>query len=275
MCRITLSPGDADCEDTMAKDFSRMEDSNRSTNPSIHEMSSPTRRLLLRGGLGGVAAGLLGGLGGCASLGQGTASAGRGIGFASVPMRAVDQVVVPAGYTASVLYRWGDPVGATAGQPVFRPDAGNTAAEQALQAGMHHDGIHYFPLGSGADGSARGLLAMNHEYVDDGLLHADGMKTWSAEKVAKSIAAHGVSVVEVQRQGAAWSVVSPSRYARRITAATPMALAGPAAGHALMRTAADPAGRTVLGTLNNCGHGATPWGTYLTCEENFLTSSPP
>ena len=259
MCRITLSPGDADCEDTMAKDFSRMEDSNRSTNPSIHEMSSPTRRLLLRGGLGG-----------CASLGQGTASAGRGIGFASVPMRAVDQVVVPAGYTASVLYRWGDPVGATAGQPVFRPDAGNTAAEQALQAGMHHDGIHYFPLGSGADGSARGLLAMNHEYVDDGLLHADGMKTWSAEKVAKSIAAHGVSVVEVQRQGAAWSVVSPSRYARRITAATPMALAGPAAGHALMRTAADPAGRTVLGTLNNCGNGATPWGTYLTCEENFV-----
>ena len=270
MCRITLSPGDADCEDTMAKDFSRMEDSNRSTNPSIHEMSSPTRRLLLRGGLGGVAAGLLGGLGGCASLGQGTASTGRGIGFASVPMRAVDQVVVPAGYTASVLYRWGDPVGATAGQPVFRPDAGNTAAEQALQAGMHHDGIHYFPLGSGADGSARGLLAMNHEYVDDGLLHADGMKTWSAEKVAKSIAAHGVSVVEVQRQGAAWSVVSPSRYARRITAATPMALAGPAAGHALMRTAADPAGRTVLGTLNNCGNGATPWGTYLTCEENFV-----
>ncbi|MGR6777896.1 PhoX family protein (plasmid) [Sphaerotilus sulfidivorans] len=254
----------------MAKDFSRMEDSNRSTNPSIHEMSNPTRRLLLRGGLGGVAAGLLGGLGGCASLGQGTASAGRGIGFASVPMRAVDQVVVPAGYTASVLYRWGDPVGATAGQPVFRADAGNTAAEQALQAGMHHDGIHYFPLGSGADGSARGLLAMNHEYVDDGLLHADGMKTWSAEKVAKSIAAHGVSVVEVQRQGAAWSVVSPSRYARRITAATPMALAGPAAGHALMRTAADPAGRTVLGTLNNCGHGATPWGTYLTCEENFV-----
>jgi hypothetical protein len=180
MCRITLSPGDADCEDTMAKDFSRMEDSNRSTNPSIHEMSSPTRRLLLHGGLGG-----------CASLGQGTASAGRGIGF------------------ASVLYRWGDPVGATAGQPVFRPDAGNTAAEQALQAGMHHDGIHYVPLGSGADGSARGLL------------HADGMKTWSAEKVAKSIAAHGVSVVEVQRQGAAWSVVSPSRYARRITAAAP------------------------------------------------------
>ena len=258
----------------MAKDFSRMENSNSSANPSIHELSDPARRTWLRGGLGGVTAGLLGGfgLGGCASLtgAMPPAPAGRSIGFASVPMRAVDQIVVPAGYTASVLYRWGDPVGSLAGQPAFKPDASNTAAEQALQAGMHHDGIHYFPLGNpNTDGSARGLLAMNHEYVDDGLLHPDGMATWSAEKVAKSIAAHGVSVVEVARSGSAWSVVTPSKYARRFTAATPMLLAGPAAGHPLMRTAADPSGRTVLGTLNNCGNGATPWGTYLTCEENF------
>ncbi|MFM2053269.1 MAG: hypothetical protein RL456_1306 [Pseudomonadota bacterium] len=251
----------------MAKDFSRMEDSNRSANPSIHTVSDPSRRILLRGGLGGLAAGMLGSwsLGGCASLGAG--GSGRSIGFESVPMRAVDQVVVPVGYRATVLYRWGDPVGAAVGRPPFRPDGSNTAAEQALQAGMHHDGIHYFPL----DGqSSRGLLAINHEYVDDGLLHPDGMKTWSAAKVAKSIAAHGVSVIEVERDASArWSVVQPSRYARRITASTPMAVAGPAAGHALMRTAADPSGRQVLGTLNNCAHGATPWGTYLTCEENF------
>lgn len=251
----------------MAKDFSRMEDSNRSANPSIHTVSDPSRRILLRGGLGGLAAGMLGSwsLGGCASLGAG--GSGRSIGFESVPMRAVDQVVVPVGYRATVLYRWGDPVGAAVGRPPFRSDGSNTAAEQALQAGMHHDGIHYFPL----DGqSSRGLLAINHEYVDDGLLHPDGMKTWSAAKVAKSIAAHGVSVIEVERDASArWSVVQPSRYARRITASTPMAVAGPAAGHALMRTAADPSGRQVLGTLNNCAHGATPWGTYLTCEENF------
>ena len=63
--------------------------------------------------------------------------------------------------------------------PAFRDDAGNSADEQAVQMGMHHDGIHYFPL----DGSRRGLLVMNHEYSDDGLLHPGGLAGWSAEKV--------------------------------------------------------------------------------------------
>jgi secreted PhoX family phosphatase len=131
--------------------------------------------------------------------------------------------------------------------------------------GMHHDGIHFYPL----DASRRGLLAMNHEYTDDGLLHPDGMKTWSAEKVKKSQAAHGVAVIEVEQKDGRWQMVRPSRFARRHTAATPFTVQGPAAGHALMKTAADPAGRTVLGTLNNCASGITPWGTYLSGEENF------
>jgi secreted PhoX family phosphatase len=131
---------------------------------------------------------------------------------------------------------------------------------------MHHDGLHFYPL---AGSSTRGLLVMNHEYTDDGLLHPDGFKTWSAEKVKKAQAAHGVSVIEVEFQGAGWQIVRPSRYARRFTAYTPMAVGGPAAGHALMRTTADPEGRRVLGTLNNCASGITPWGTYLTGEENF------
>jgi uncharacterized protein len=135
-----------------------------------------------------------------------------------------------------------------------------------VQMGMHHDGIHYYPL----DGSStRGVLAMNHEYTDDGLLHPDGMKTWSAEKVRKAQAAHGVSVIEVELKDGAWQMVRPSKYARRFTAYTPFAVSGPAAGHALMKTAADPEGRTVLGTLNNCASGMTPWGTYLSGEENW------
>jgi secreted PhoX family phosphatase len=148
--------------------------------------------------------------------------------------------------------------------PAFRMDASNSAADQAVQAGMHHDGMHYFPI----DGSRHGLLAMNHEYLDEGLLFPDGMKTWNAEKVLKAQAAVGVSVIEVMFDKE-WKVVRPSKYARRITARTPCRISGPAAGHPLMRTEADPRGETILGTYNGCAHGWTPWGTYLTCEENW------
>jgi secreted PhoX family phosphatase len=252
----------------MAKDFTTMEDSNRSSNPTIHELSSPSRRILIKGGFWAAVAGALapltlGGLSGCASLPGGN---GPKLGFKSVPMNGNDTVTVPEGYRAQVLYRWGDPVGVVGQMPVFKGDASNTAAEQALQAGMHHDGMHYFPL----EGHRRGLLAINHEYSDDGLLHVAGQATWTAEKVAKSQAAHGVSIIEVTAGANGWDVVRPSRYARRITANTPMTLSGPARGHAMMRTAADPEGVRVLGTLNNCAHGYTPWGTYLTCEENFI-----
>jgi hypothetical protein len=191
------------------------------------------------------------------------------IGFKSVPVSTADTVVVPEGYNASVLYAWGDPIGHPSGAPAFRQDAGNTAAEQALQAGMHHDGIHYFALPYGSESSTHGLLAMNHEYTDDGLLHSDGFEGWSAEKVRKSQNAHGASVIEVRQEGGRWRVVRPSQYARRITASTPMRIAGPAAGTAGMRTALDPSGGEALGTINNCAHGYTPWGTYLTCEENW------
>jgi secreted PhoX family phosphatase len=112
---------------------------------------------------------------------------------------------------------------------------------------------------------------MNHEYVDDGLLHPDGRAPWTRDKVFKAQAAMGVSIVEVRDAGGgSWEIVRPSRRARRITASTPMDLSGPAAGHALLQTAADPGGRRVLGTINNCASGITPWGTYLTCEENFI-----
>ncbi len=252
----------------MAKDFSTMEDSNRSSNPSLHELSDPSRRTLLRGGLGATVTGFLAPLSGMAAL-AGCATPGSGgalLGFKSVPLGTADAISVPEGYSAQVIAPWGDPVGLSGENAAFKWDGGNSAAEQETQLGMHHDGIHYFAQ----NGSTSGLLVMNHEYVDDGLLHADGMKTWSRDKVRKAQAAHGVSVVEVEQKDGRWSLVKPSPWARRITANTPMAVSGPAAGHALLRTAADATGTRVLGTLNNCASGITPWGTYLTCEENFI-----
>ncbi|MDH6594787.1 secreted PhoX family phosphatase [Variovorax sp. TBS-050B] len=187
------------------------------------------------------------------------------LGFTAVPTTLRDAVVVPPEYEWQLLYPWGTPTG-VAGQPMpaFAPDGSNSAADQALQAGMHHDGMHFFPLA--AD---RGLLVMNHEYTDEQLLHADGSQAWSAEKVRKSLHAMGVSVIEIERTRRGWQQVRPSAFARRIHGRTPMRIAGPAAGSPLMRTAANPSGDEVLGTFANCAMGVTPWGTYLSCEENF------
>jgi secreted PhoX family phosphatase len=134
-------------------------------------------------------------------------------------------------------------------------------------------------------------LCVNHEYTHEAILHPDGLDEQSGglpgsvatiAKIRKSQAAHGVSVIEIRRNGNKWQVVKNSRYNRRITANTPMKLSGPAAGHALMKTneynitprGSIPTGRltdgrTAYGTANNCAHGYTPWGTYLTCEENW------
>jgi uncharacterized protein len=231
------------------------------------------RRGLLRGSAG---ASLLALVHGCRTSGA-PSPAGAGVrpgapllGFQQVPVSRADAVVVPPGYEYRVLFAWGDPV--VAGAPAFRADASQTAAEQAQQAGMHHDGMAFFPLPAGANAPApaQGLLAVNFEYTDDALLNTAGMEPWTAEKVKKSQAAHGVGVLEIRfdDRDARWRPVPDSRYGRRITADTPIAISGPAAGHPLLRTAADPRGLLVRGTFNNCAGGQTPWGTYLACEEN-------
>ena len=248
----------------MLKDFDQMESSNDSANPSIHEVSDPSRRVFVQGGMAALATGVLAPwLNGCAAGASATESL---FSFKGIPAATGDALVVSEGYIAEVIAPWGEPVGIAGNMPAFKADASNSAAEQAVQVGMHHDGIHYYPL----DGSRRGLLVFNNEYTDDGLLHPQGMANWSAEKVRKSQAAHGVTVIEIEARDGGWQMVRPSRFARRHTGATPFEVRGPAAGHWLMRTAADPAGRTVLGTLNNCASGKTPWGTYLSGEENFI-----
>jgi uncharacterized protein len=258
----------------MAKDFSSMESSNSSTNPSIFDQSSLRRRTVLSGGL---AAWIAAALPTSAALLAGCATAGGSqaaplLGFNGIPTGHGDQFVVPEGYSAQVLAPWGTPIGVAGNMPAWKADASNSAADQAVQMGMHHDGMHFYALPA-VNGNQRGLLVMNHEYVDDGLLHTDGHTNWTHEKTLKSQAAHGISVIEIElknaKDGAVWDVVAPSKYARRLTANTPFEVRGPAAGHAMMKTAADPAGRTILGTINNCASGQTPWGTYLSGEENF------
>ncbi len=230
-------------------------------NQTFAEVMRLSRRQVVLGGIGSVAMALLHGP---QALAQ-TTGAGL-IGFTSVPLTGEDRVIVPAGYSAEVLYAWGDPV---SNGPKWDTNALDTWIEQEQQAGMHHDGMYFFPLPYGSASSDRGLLAINHEYIDPGLLFRDGFDNWSREKVLKSQAAHGVSVIEVALQGGRWQVARPSTYGRRITSYTPMRISGPATGDPALRTVADPAGTTVLGTVNNCANGYTPWGTYLTCEENW------
>ncbi len=161
----------------MAKDFDSMEDSNRSVNPSIHDVSDPARRTVLRGTLGMAASALYGtlvaGCAGPAAVARETPNAiAPSIGFKGVAVDASDKLVVPEGYVAEAIAAWGEPIGVPGNMPAWKGDGSHTAAEQSVQMGMHHDGIHFYPLGGS---STRGLLCMNHEYADDGLLHAGGM----------------------------------------------------------------------------------------------------
>ena len=178
-------------------------------------------------------------------------------------------VTVPAGYTARVALKAGEPI--TGSYPAYKPDGSNTGAEQEQQIGQHHDGMHLFAL-PGFDPNRRGIMAINHEYIEQRYLFPAGTVFTGnrpADDVRKEIAAHGVSIVEIEKQANGdWSIVR-GPYNRRITAGTPMEITGPARGHPKMVTAYSPSGTMTRGTINNCGNGYTPWGTYLTCEENW------
>lgn len=180
---------------------------------------------------------------------------------------------VANGYDADVLIRWGDKV--LAGAPSFDP-AAQSAATQAQQFGYNNDFIGYFPLDGRSD---HGLLVVNHEYTNEDIMYpgiATGKTRIEATRdmptalIEAAMQAHGGSVLEVKRGGdGKWLVVDGSNYNRRITATTPIRLSGPASGHPRLKTKADPHGTMVLGMLNNCAGGVTPWGTWLTCEENI------
>ncbi|MCG5217788.1 PhoX family phosphatase [Streptosporangium sp. KLBMP 9127] len=187
--------------------------------------------------------------------------------FTAVAPNTEDKLTVPEGYESSVVVRWGDPV--LPGAPEFDFDA-QTAEAQEKQFGYNCDFVTFFPLGRD-----RGLLWVNHEYTDEVLMfrgYTDGTAA-TEEQIKIALAAHGGSVVEIDRAGRTgeWKLVTSGRrrYNRRVTATTEMRFSGPAAGHDLLKTPDDASGEKVFGMLNNCAGGTTPWGTVLTAEENF------
>lgn len=181
---------------------------------------------------------------------------------------------VAEGYDADVLLRWGDPIFADA--PEFDPYK-QSADAQEKQFGYNNDYVGFFPLPLGSNNADHGLLAVNHEYTNEELMFPNigrqdkkDFPDMTTELVDIEMAAHGMSVVEVKRIDGKWQVVRDGKYNRRISPrSTKMAIAGPAAGHERMKTSTDKEGREVVGMINNCAGGMTPWGTVLTAEENF------
>ncbi len=200
-------------------------------------------------------------------------------GFVPVPHSGADAVVVPEGYSVQVLIPEGEPL--IRGARPYIPGDFNTGADREQQVGAHHDGMWFFPLAHGQGANRHGLLCVNHENINLELLHPnseggagtfeDGNFRPLADEVRKEVASHGVSIVEIQRGGpgnAQWRV-RRGRYNRRVTPDTVVEFTGPAAGSPLLTTKYSPEGTRGRGTLNNCANGYTPWGTYITCEENW------
>ena len=266
---------------------------NTSTNQNFDEVLSArlSRRSLLRGSFATAASAMLGAtaLAGCSSNDDPVTTpappapvvppppAEKLLAFTAVSKSLADVVSVPAGYTASVLYALGDPL--TAATSAFKNDGTDSDFEN--RSGDHHDGMEFYGLSAAgapaASSNDRGLLAINHEATTDEtrssfFVHPNGGTTTlprPAVEVDKEVALHGVAVVEVKRTGAAWGYVKESAFNRRVTPLTEMELSGPARANALMVTKYSTAGTRTRGTLNNCGTGKSPWGSFLTGEENW------
>jgi len=188
----------------------------------------------------------------------------RMLGFDGIAAATTDTITLAPGYKASVLISWGQPLQKNA--PAFDPSGNGTARAQEVQFGDNNDGMSLFPMPGDEN---RALMAINNEYTNYRYLFPHGGQPQSAEEVHKAQACEGVSVIEIERRRGQWQFVQDSRYNRRIHGNTPIRLSGPAAGHDWVKTDADKSGKKVLGTFQNCANGMTPWGTYLTCEENF------
>ncbi|SIQ13663.1 hypothetical protein SAMN05880582_101872 [Rhizobium sp. RU20A] len=183
--------------------------------------------------------------------------------FTPVPAGTDATVHVPDGYNWNPLAKWGQPLFSNVAD--VDPAKGVSLENSDKVFGENTDGMELFVVGG------HQLIAVNHEYVNPeiNLPHAPEGVPQSADDVKILQNMQGVTVMEVAEGENGWQIVLDSPFNRRIHHNTPMMLSGPAAGSDLLKTEADTTGTECLGTLNNCGAGKTPWGTYLTCEENF------
>ncbi len=233
-------------------------------------IASMTRRNILRGSLAAAVASFFTPPMLLARSGVGAGVGGNLVNFAPVTIADYELFsdgarvpVISPDYTYQTLIPWGTPikpgVPEYAGDPSYRP----TAAEQENQIGIGHDGMWLFPENGNSNDD--GMLCINHEFGTNPHLLGKAFPQ-SLEDVRLSQAGHGCSVVRVAKDvNQIWGVVFDNRN-RRITANTPVEFDGPVAGTHFLE---NPAGNIPRGTVNNCGNGYTPWGTYLTCEENF------
>ncbi|NQD55295.1 PhoX family phosphatase [Pseudomonas sp. CM25] len=258
----------------MSRDTTDNHDRNPSRNPSLHDVTDACLIKNQRIPAGDTAAAMVVAMGKGSCLRQPdapelTVRPAPTLGFESINGSRTDGCSVPPGYTAHVLAPWGTPLNELS-RP-WRQDGSNTSVDQANAMGMHHDGMHFFPLdGSSSDG----LLAINFEFIDPQALHPNGPTTDAIanrppEEVRKEINAHGAGVVRVKKVAGRWQVVENDPLNRRFTSATVMELAGPLRGTDHVKTRFSPTGTHCRGTNNNCGNGYTPWGTYLSGEENW------
>lgn len=201
------------------------------------------------------------------------------LNFKPVAKNLNDIVTVPEGYQAKVLYALGDSINPRVGAW----DDNNIPSGPSFQfrSGDCHDGMHYFGLNTSSNRfddnvSTQGLLVMNHEYINPTFLHPKGPTKVDnrrpEDEVLREMNAHGVSIIHIKKDATTQKVefIQSSVFNRRITASTVMDFAGAAAGDDLLVTSYSPSGKQTRGTHNNCGNGYTPWGTYLTTEENFI-----
>ncbi|WP_201604688.1 PhoX family protein [Psychrobacter immobilis] len=283
-----------------------VEDSNPTDNIDFQTIISRrlNRRSILKGGTGLTAAAFFGALPlvGCsddddsspikntdnnaAIPAQGDLKRPETLKFTAVAHSTAETMSVAAGYKAEMILPLGTPL--ISGIDDWKDNREQSAESFEWRMGDNHDGMWFFGKNGGAyDAKAaeNGLLVMNHEYVNSNELSPFGYHVIQdnnaapifknrrlASDVRREVNCHGVAVVEMKRRadGMGYEMVADSKYNRRLTSSSTAQLTGPVAGSGLVKTKFDPTGFQTRGINNNCGAGLSPWGTYLTTEENFL-----